>query len=1757
MGRLLILILTCLLTALPLSAQTEQLGKWATDEFTTEWAEHVWEFDASKFVEGKNCIKFTYTSGAHKLCLKDVNIIADGKTVLTDSVELSAGSNPKSAIYVFNLDAAPNTLILTANVRTAGGTNSNGTITGGLYEPEPRVEANSQSWNSGDFMTNWKEYFWEFDASSFVKGSNTITFLYTSGSNKLCLKDVNVIADGKCVLADSAEMSAGTNPKSITYLFDLDAVPTTLTLTAAARTVGGTSSKGIIYINGVLYIPEGTTEIGGSAYYGNKTLKKVVIPSTVTKIGSLAFHSCTNLEEVYIPSSVTTIGNAAFQNDSALTKVTLHEGLTNMPYRLFKGTSIREITIPSTVMEFGSELFSDSLTVIRVDKYSDAHAFFSFDKRLTFTDNEPVQSFEQWLSSAQYDILEDSVLYIKPGTTAIKANAYKGNTRIKRVVFPTTPTVTEIGKQAFADCGNLEEIDIPSSVTTIGESVFQNDSLLAKVTLHEGLSNMPYRLFRKTAIREITIPSTVTELGSEIFSLCDSLTVIRVDKYSEAHAFFSFDKRLTFTDNEPVQSFEQWCDSARYDILEDSVLYIKPGTTAIKANAYKGNARIKRVVFPATATVTEIGKQAFADCGSLEEIDIPSSVTTIGESVFQNDSLLTKVTLHEGLTNMPYRLFRKTAIREITIPSTVTELGSEIFSLCDSLTVIRVDKYSEAHAFFSFDKRLTLTGNDPVQSFEQWLASARYDILEDSVLYIKPGTTAIKANAYKGNARIKRVVFPATPTVTEIGKQAFADCGSLEEIDIPSSVTTIGDATFQNCTSLTGVSLPEELTSLNARLFKGAAIREITIPSTVTMTGNEAFSGCDSLRHIYLTTNIEDWGKSTFPIAGNLVFHFVDIDEVSVVAGSVCYTKEGSKMEEIASLLGIKKVKTNPFLELLIADSLSDGQYEYYTMIQKMSLGTFVRSIEGNPFPSSLISLRNYNNPYVDEWVMSHGWYLVNVTDTYREYSKNKEEELVRPSYMTDGDEYWSGRQYKFDDSEVNLIGKERDTLHSVYGKKYSANKERQNYYQVSAVSNSYLTEVDNNLLMLVNVGDSILIEYFTSQFESVATKKIARELPSFGGFFASRNGSFYVVQGQNNSADSDEVETFRIIQYDKDWNRVNALSLFGCNTSQPFSASQLTMMESDDFLFVRTAHGMYKGSDGVSHQANVFLDIDKRDLSLVYKQTGLGGSYIQYASHSFNQLQTTKNGFYAGLDHGDAYPRAIIIGKNKNPISENVAGSYYSTRVCNFPGETGDNYTGASVGGFTSSETHFLTAYVMVDTAHFKEFSNPTRNLYITATPDLPDGFGEHIHRQVTTYPEGSESVRTPHLVKYGKDDFLLLWSMGDEVFYMHVGGDGTLGEQYSFEGHLSSCVPILYNGYVTWYVTDGKKLTFYRIDTKDISKNETLEKSEVEWRSLKEIVCMDTIESPSSIAFQDLYPNVQSVIVDGSVSCISSRAFQGAQNLTKVVIESGVRKIDNNAFQNTGIERIEVPESVTTFGKSVTSKNVVWVVKYGSAAFYYAMDNNYSIELLPEPEEEIMARIIADGEKADPASTEGWETGDFLSTNVRRRWDFSDALKGGGDYKITFKYTSGACRLCLEDALFVADGEAISYIPEMRSAGSNPRQIVYEITVPAGTEKLELYAFAKTGGGTDSYGTIKVDYLGGSNGIDDAQVEGYNIYVLHRTIVVENANADICVYDISGRLVACRDKACLVSTVAIPVPAAGIYIVETGGVSQKVLVE
>ena len=57
------------------------------------------------------------------------------------------------------------------------------------------------------------------------------------------------------------------------------------------------------------------------------------------------------------------------------------------------------------------------------------------------------------------------------------------------------------------------------------------------------------------------------------------------------------------------------------------------------------------------------------------------------------------------------------------------------------------------------------------------------------------------------------------------------------------------------------------------------------------------------------------------------------------------------------------------------------------------------------------------------------------------------------------------------------------------------------------------------------------------------------------------------------------------------------------------------------------------------------------------------------------------------------------------------------------------------------------------------------------------------------------------------------------------------------------------------------------------------------------------------------------------------------------------------------------------------------------------------------------------------------------------------------------------------------------------------------------------------------------------------------------HRTIVVENANSEILVYDAIGRLV-CRDATPCVRA-ELHVDGAGVYVVKVGSLAKKVIVE
>ena len=113
--------------------------------------------------------------------------------------------------------------------------------------------------------------------------------------------------------------------------------------------------------------------------------------------------------------------------------------------------------------------------------------------------------------------------------------------------------------------------------------------------------------------------------------------------------------------------------------------------TSIGQYAFSGCLSLTSVEIP--NSVTTIGDYAF-ECTGLTSVEIPNSVTSIGQKAFWNCSSLTSVTIPNSVTTIGQRAFEScSSLTSVTISNSVTSIGRDAFWGCTSVT----DVY--CHAF--------------------------------------------------------------------------------------------------------------------------------------------------------------------------------------------------------------------------------------------------------------------------------------------------------------------------------------------------------------------------------------------------------------------------------------------------------------------------------------------------------------------------------------------------------------------------------------------------------------------------------------------------------------------------------------------------------------------------------------------------------------------------------------------------------------------------------------------------------------------------------------------------------------------------------------------------------------------------------------------------------------------------------------------------------------------------------------------------
>lgn len=382
-------------------------------------------------------------------------------------------------------------------------------------------------------------------------------------------------------------------------------------------------------------------------------------------------------------------------------------------------------------------------------------------------------------------------------------------------------------------------------------------------------------------------------------------------------------------------------------------------------------------------------------------------------------------------------------------------------------------------------------------------------------------------------------------------------------------------------------------------------------------------------------------------------------------------------------------------------------------------------------------------------------------------------------------------------------------------------NIEQQNYLRWSHPVKSYLTVCQDGGFMRVQDIDSdagILVEYYDSSYQLLSSRMIEKELPLFGAFY--ETGQYYfLLTGQLNMDERPDVEVYRITKYDKNWNRIASAGLRDCNTIEPFDFGSARMDTDGKYLYIRTCHRMYKSlKDGLNHQANVSIILDIEAMNITRSYTAVSRSPFGYVSHSFNQFIKADNDMIAAVDHGDAYPRQIQLVVNSTNSPDDLYAGGKETCILSFPGRTGENETGASVGGFEMSDSSWLVAgnSVIQDEMNLKR---KTRNIFVASVDRYTDAVSVN---WLTNYQEGDESVSTPCMARLSDNRYMILWSRGGTtVYYTLLDGNGKQeGGIYELKGSLSDCAPLVENGRLIWYTWKDEAVNFYEIDLQNLSQ-------------------------------------------------------------------------------------------------------------------------------------------------------------------------------------------------------------------------------------------------------------------------------------------------------------------------------------------------
>ena len=629
------------------------------------------------------------------------------------------------------------------------------------------------------------------------------------------------------------------------------------------------------------------TGIAASVFKDNRDITKVTLPESVKAIGEDAFAGCSSLTEINL-ENVTSIGKNAFGQCRALTSVRLGEGLTVIPESAFTScATLSSVTLPSTIKEIGKNAFTlcafksielpEGLTAIRCGAFRGTPlAELHLPASLEkFGDEYMGDVFEIAGSQAADKSLEN--------ITIDEKNLYW--TSVDGMLYSK-----DLSEIVFCPRGR-KTAKVLDSVTTIGRYAFFMCFNLTKVELPAGLKTVSEQAFHYCeALVDCVLPAGLERVENSGFFGCEEWTGV-----------------------DDIPSSVTFIGEYAFAECKGTKLVIPEGNTSIGKFAFYGyEETLREIVLP--STLRTLGDSVFSYAKNVKEIVIPEGVTSIGDQCFGISNSLESLILPSTLKSIGEEAFKlgqgtENKLSEVYIPSSVTSIASNAFSGRDGIKIIADNAFTAA-AKFASDNGYKLELRDSDADFEivdgvlkGYHGTSTDIVIPSTVTEIGEGVFVTEEG--EEGVEISKVTIPSS--VVRIGKDAFNGCELTSVVFEGENLAEIGESAFAYCTKLPEITLPEGLKVIGKAAFQGtSAIKSINIPASVESIGESAFNTCSELTEV----NFADDNKSKLKTIGKKAFYqcvrlgTLDIPEgVTTIGDQAFRTSAGLKHVYLPSTL--------------------------------------------------------------------------------------------------------------------------------------------------------------------------------------------------------------------------------------------------------------------------------------------------------------------------------------------------------------------------------------------------------------------------------------------------------------------------------------------------------------------------------------------------------------------------------------------------------------------------------------------------------------------------------------------------------------------------------------------------------------------------------------------------------------------------------------------------------------------------------------